>query len=51
MDDSEVDTIAFITRGYAKYANARYILLLMGQATIPTIEGVKIVNSIDDIKI
>ena len=51
MDDSEVDTIAFITRGYAKYANARYILLLMGQATIPTVEGVKIVNSIDDIKI
>jgi hypothetical protein len=51
MDDSEVDTIAFITRGYAKYATARYILLLMGQASIPSIQGVKIVNSIEDIKI
>jgi len=50
MDDSEVDTIAFITRGYAKFANSRYILLLMGQATIPTIQGVAIISSIDDIK-
>ncbi len=51
MDDSEVDTISFITRGYAKYAKSRYILLLMGTPTIMEIEGVKIVNSIDDIKL
>ena len=51
MDDSEVDTIAFITRGYAKYASSRYILLLMGQTTIPSIQGVRIVSSIDDIKL
>lgn len=51
MDDSEVDTISFITKGYAKFASARYILLLMGQATVLNIDGVKIVNTIDDIKI
>ncbi|WP_455141887.1 hypothetical protein [Candidatus Hodarchaeum mangrovi] len=50
MDESEVDTIAFITKGYAKYAKDRYILLLMGQATFPTLEGARIVHSIDDIK-
>jgi hypothetical protein len=51
MDESEVDTISFLTKGYASYAKDRYILLLMGQPTIPTIEGVKIVNSIDQIKL
>ncbi len=50
MDGSEVDTISFITRGYARYTKDRYIILLMGQATIPSIEGVRIINSIDDIK-
>lgn len=51
MDDSEVDTISFITRGYAKYAKSRYIVLLMGQATIPNLDGVRIISSIDDIKL
>ena len=51
MDDSEVDTISFITKGYAKYAKDRYIVLLMGQPTIPNLEGVKITSSIDDIKL
>ncbi|MHA1976689.1 MAG: hypothetical protein ACW98I_07330 [Candidatus Hodarchaeales archaeon] len=51
MDDSEIDTISFITRGYAKYAKSRYILLLMGQTTIPNLDGVRIISSIDDIKL
>ena len=51
MDESEVDTISFITKGYAKFAKARYIVLLMGQPTIPSIEGVQITSSIDDIKL
>jgi hypothetical protein len=51
MDDSEVDTISFITKGYAKYAKSRYILLLMGTPTIPNIDGVRIVSSIDDISL
>ncbi|MHA2176025.1 MAG: hypothetical protein ACXABI_14440 [Candidatus Hodarchaeales archaeon] len=51
MDESEVDTISFITKGYAKYAKTRYIVLLMGQPTIPSIQGVHITNSIDDIKL
>ncbi len=51
LDESEVDTIAFLTKGYASYAQSRYILLLMGQATIPTLQGAKIVSSIDQIKI
>ncbi|MHA1941912.1 MAG: hypothetical protein ACW97P_09315, partial [Candidatus Hodarchaeales archaeon] len=45
MDESEVDTISFITKGYAKYAKTRYIVLLMGQPTV------HITNSIDDIKL
>jgi hypothetical protein len=51
MDESEVDTISFLTKGYANYAKTRYILLLMGQPTIPSIQGAQIVNSIDQIKL
>jgi hypothetical protein len=51
MDDSEVDTISFITKGYAKYAKDRYIVLLMGTPTIPNIDGTRIISSIDDIKL
>lgn len=51
MDESEVDTISYLTKGYAKYAKNRYILLLMGQPTIPTIEGARIVSSIDQIQL
>ena len=40
----------FITKGYAKYAKDRYIILVMGQATIPTLEGARIVDSIDNVK-
>lgn len=50
MDESEVDTISYLTKGYAGYAKERYILLLMGQTTIPMILGAKIISSIDDIK-
>jgi hypothetical protein len=51
MDESEVDTISYLTRGYSKYAKHRYIVLLMGTPTIPTIEGARIVGSIDQIKL
>lgn len=50
MDESEVDTISYLTKGYAGYAKERYILLLMGQTTIPMILGAKIISSIDDIQ-
>ncbi|MFX1284548.1 MAG: hypothetical protein ACFFB5_12885 [Promethearchaeota archaeon] len=50
MDEAELDTIAFLTKGYAKYAKDRYILMLMGQTTIPSLQGARVVNSIDDIK-
>ncbi|MHA2304028.1 MAG: hypothetical protein ACXACU_01460, partial [Candidatus Hodarchaeales archaeon] len=50
MDESEVDTISFLTKGYANYAKDRYILLLMGQTTIPMILGARIISSIDDIQ-
>ncbi|UCG90430.1 MAG: hypothetical protein JSU57_01485 [Candidatus Heimdallarchaeota archaeon] len=50
MDEAELDTIAFLTKGYAKYAKDRYILMLMGQTTIPSLQGAKVINSIDDIK-
>jgi hypothetical protein len=50
IDESEVDTISFLTKGYTKYAKDRYILLLMGQTTIPMILGARIISSIDDIK-
>ncbi|MFX0084038.1 MAG: hypothetical protein ACFFAU_00055 [Candidatus Hodarchaeota archaeon] len=50
MDESEVDTISYLTKGYASYAKDRYILLLMGQTTIPMILGARIVNSIDNIE-
>ncbi len=49
MDESEVDTISYLTKGYAGYTKERYILLLMGQTTIPMILGAKIISSIDDI--
>jgi tetratricopeptide (TPR) repeat protein len=49
MDESEVDTISYLTKGYAGYVKERYILLLMGQTTIPMILGAKIIRSIDDI--
>ncbi len=51
MDESEVDTISYLTKGYANYAKDRYILLLMGQTTIPMILGARIVNSIDSIEL
>ena len=51
MDESEVDTISYLTKGYANYAKKRYILLLMGTPTILNLQGAKIINSIDDIKI
>ncbi|MFX1506376.1 MAG: hypothetical protein ACFFDC_09700 [Promethearchaeota archaeon] len=51
MDEAELDTIAFLTRGYAKYAKNRYILMLMGESTIPSLQGARIVSSIDQIKI
>ncbi len=51
MDDAELDTISFLTRGYAKYAKKRYILMLMGETTIPTLQGATIVTSIDQIKL
>lgn len=51
MDEAELDTIAFLTKGYAKYAKDRYILMLMGQTTIPSLQGAKVINSIDDIKL
>jgi len=51
MDESEVDTISYLTKGYARYAKNRYILLLMGQPTIPTIEGARIISSIDQIQL
>lgn len=50
MDEAELDTIAFLTRGYAKYAKKRYILMLMGESTIPSLQGATIVSSIDQIK-
>ncbi|MHA1969506.1 MAG: hypothetical protein ACW964_17125 [Candidatus Hodarchaeales archaeon] len=50
MDESEVDTISFLTKGYANYAKDRYIILLMGQTTIPMILGARIISSIDDIQ-
>ncbi len=50
MDEAELDTIAFLTRGYAKYAKQRYVLMLMGESTIPNLQGAKIVQSIDQIK-
>ena len=49
MDESEVDTISYLTKGYAGYVKERYILLLMGQTTIPMILGAKLIRSIDDI--
>jgi hypothetical protein len=51
MDESEVDTISYLTKGYASYAKDRYILLLMGQTTIPMILGARIVSSIDNIEL
>jgi hypothetical protein len=51
MDEAELDTIAFLTKGYAKYAKKRYVLMLMGESTIPTLQGAQIVSSIDQIKI
>ncbi|MFX0013298.1 MAG: hypothetical protein ACFFB2_02475 [Promethearchaeota archaeon] len=51
MDEAELDTISFLTQGYAKYAKNRYILMLMGQSTIPTLQGAHIVTSIDQIKL
>ena len=51
MDDAELDTISFLTRGYAKFAKKRYIIMLMGQTTIPSLKGAQIVSSIDDIKL
>ncbi|MFX0124883.1 MAG: hypothetical protein ACFFAE_14730 [Candidatus Hodarchaeota archaeon] len=51
MDEAELDTIAFLTRGYEKYAKDRYVLMLMGESTIPSLQGAKIVSSIDQIKI
>ena len=50
MDEAELDTISFLTRGYAKYAKNRYILMLMGQTTIPSLQGARIISSIDEIK-
>ncbi|MHA2244298.1 MAG: hypothetical protein ACXADY_04975 [Candidatus Hodarchaeales archaeon] len=50
MDDAELDTISFLTKGYAKYAKKRYIIMLMGQTTIPSLMGAQIVSSIDDVK-
>ncbi len=50
MDEAELDTIAFLTKGYEKYAKERYILMLMGQTTIPSLQGARVINSIDDIK-
>lgn len=49
MDEAELDTISFLTKGYAKYAKRRYILMLMGQTTIPSLLGARIVTSIDEI--
>ncbi|UCG00676.1 MAG: hypothetical protein JSW11_13780 [Candidatus Heimdallarchaeota archaeon] len=50
MDEAELDTIAFLTRGYAKYAKERYVLMLMGESTIPSLQGATIISSIDQIK-
>ncbi len=50
IDESEVDTISFLTKGYTSYAKDRYILLLMGQTTIPMILGARIISSIDEIQ-
>ncbi|NHJ01668.1 MAG: hypothetical protein EAX86_05965 [Candidatus Heimdallarchaeota archaeon] len=50
MDESEVDTISYLTKGYANYAKKRYILLLMGTPTIPSLQGARIINSIDEVK-
>ncbi|UCE13948.1 MAG: hypothetical protein JSV04_01925 [Candidatus Heimdallarchaeota archaeon] len=49
MDEAELDTISFLTKGYSKYAKSRYILMLMGQTTIPSLLGARIVTSIDEI--
>jgi len=49
MDESEVDTIAYLTKGYSKYAKHRYIILLMGETPFPSLEGAKIIHNIDDI--
>ncbi|MHA2224676.1 MAG: hypothetical protein ACXAC8_05705 [Candidatus Hodarchaeales archaeon] len=51
MDEAELDTISYLTKGYAKFAKDRYILMLMGQTTIPSLSGARIVTSIDDIKL
>ena len=51
MDDAELDTISFLTRGYAKFTKKRYIIMLMGQTTIPSLMGAQIISSIDDIKL
>ena len=49
MDEAELDTISYLTKGYAKFSKNRYILMLMGQTTIPSLSGARIVTSIDDI--
>ena len=50
MDEAELDTISFLTKGYASYAKHRYILMLMGQTTIPSLLGANIISSIDEIR-
>ncbi len=51
MDEAELDTISFLTKGYASYTKSRYILMLMGQTTIPSLLGAHIITSIDEIKL
>ncbi|MFW9853818.1 MAG: hypothetical protein ACFFFG_02065 [Candidatus Thorarchaeota archaeon] len=51
MDESEVDTISYLTKGYKKFAKDRYIFLLMGTATIPSLSGARVVNSIEQIAV
>lgn len=49
MDETEVETISFLTKGYSKFTKARYIFLLTGTAIIPSLSGARVVNSIEQI--